>query len=158
MMEKLIECLHSEQCSCVIAQGNNVRTFHRRGIMDLFLTLKNEPELLRGALIADKVVGKAAAALMVLGGVSRVYADNISAPAVAMLQDHGISVSYANIAHHIINRAGTGWCPMEELSRDEHDPEVIRRKVEDFLRGKTAACCSIGRRPDAESNNDGHDL
>ena len=158
MMEKLIERLHSEQCSCVIAQGDNVRTFHRSGIMDLFLTLKNEPELLRGALIADKVVGKAAAALMVLGGVSRVYADNISAPAVAMLQDHGIAVSYANIAHHIINRAGTGWCPMEELSRDDHEPEVIRRKVEDFLRGKTAACCNIGRHPDAGNNNDGRDL
>ncbi len=143
MMEKLIERLHAEQCSCVISNGDSVRSFHRRGIMDLFLVLKNEPSLLRGALVADKVVGKAAAALMVLGGVSRVYADLISAPAVALLQQHDIPVSYSTVADHIINRAGTDWCPMEKLSRDEHDPEVIRRKVEDFLRGRTATSCSI---------------
>ena len=46
-----------------------MRIFRERGVADLFRLLREEPQLLRGAFIADKVVGKGAAALMVLGGV-----------------------------------------------------------------------------------------
>lgn len=140
MINRLIEILHSEKCSCVIACGDNVRTFHRRGIADLFITLKNEPETLRKAIVADKVVGKAAAALMVLGGVRQVYADTISTPALTLLRANGITVDFAVETDHIINRAGTGWCPMEQLSRDEDNPAVIRNKVEEFLRGMNSSC------------------
>lgn len=140
-MNRLTERLHSEQCSCVIATAEGaIRTFHRRGIMDLFITLKNEPDVLRGAMIADKVVGKAAAALMVLGCVSRVYADVISTPAIALLRRHGIAVDFATETDHIINRARTGWCPMEALSRDCDDPATIRDRVEQFLRNSPASC------------------
>lgn len=145
MMNRLIERLHSEQCSCVIATANGaVRTFHRRGIADLFITLKNEPGTLQGAMVADKVVGKAAAALMVLGGVSRVYADVMSTPALALLRRHGITAECATETDHIVNRSGTGWCPMETLSRDCDDPETIRERVEQFLR-KSPAACSIDK-------------
>lgn len=145
MMNRLIERLHSEQCSCVIVTAEGaIRTFHRRGIMDLFITLKNEPGALRGAMVADKVVGKAAAALMVLGGVSQVYADVMSTPAIALLRRHGITVDVATKTDHIINRAQTGWCPMEEISRDSDDPATIRDRVEQFLRNSTASC-SIDR-------------
>lgn len=140
MMHDIIERLYAERCSCVIANGETVRTFHRRGIADLFVTLKNNPDLLRGALVADKVVGKAAAALMVLGGVSHVYADTISAPAIDMLRGHGIRVDFETETNHIINRAGMDLCPMELLSRDERNPEVIRDKVELFLRGIGTTC------------------
>lgn len=140
MMNLLIEKLHSEKCSCVIACGNKIHTFSRRGIADLFITLKNAPELLAGALIADKVVGKAAAALMVIGRVRQVYADVISTPAIDMLRTHGIEVSFATETDYIINRAGTGLCPMEQLSRDENNPEAIRSKVEEFLRGMSTTC------------------
>lgn len=142
MMNRLTEKLHSGSFSCVIATTEGtVRTFHRRGITDLFITLKNEPDVLRGAMVADKVVGKAAAALMVLGGVSRIHADVISTPALSLLQSHGIGVEFTTETDHIVNRAGTGWCPMEELSRDENSPEAIRDKVEQFLRG--SAACSL---------------
>lgn len=141
-MRKLIDLLHSGGYSCVIGMADGtIRTFHRRGIMDLFLTLKNSPEVLRGASIADKVVGKAAAALMVLGGVTRVHADVMSTPAATMLREHGIPFGFDTETDHIINRSGTGWCPMETLSRDEQSPEAIRDKVECFLRG--GASCSI---------------
>ena len=65
----LIDTLFRERCSCVIRSGDVIRIFRERGVKDLFRLLKEEPVMLRGAFIADKVVGKAAAALMVLGGV-----------------------------------------------------------------------------------------
>lgn len=56
-----------------------MRIFRERGVADLFRLLHEEPQLLRGAFIADKVVGKGAAALMVLGGVEGLFADVVSA-------------------------------------------------------------------------------
>ncbi len=41
-----------------------MRIFRERGVADLFRLQHEEPQLLRGAFIADKVVGKGAAALM----------------------------------------------------------------------------------------------
>ena len=41
---------------------------------------------MRGAQIADKVIGKAAAVLMVLGRVQEVYTDIISEPALVLLR------------------------------------------------------------------------
>ena len=69
--QNVIDCLFIENCSCVIRNGDTVRIFHERGIKDLFRLLKTEREFLDGAFVADKVVGKGAAALMVLGGVDR---------------------------------------------------------------------------------------
>lgn len=140
-MKRLIEKLHSEACSCVIDNGTDLRTFHRKGIMDLFITLKNEPQLLNGASVAEKVVGKAAAALLRLGGVSRVYADVISTPAIDMLKEYGIAVEYGTETARIMNRDGTDTCPMELISGNETSPRAIRDSIETFLRGGGA--CGI---------------
>lgn len=70
MMEDLIRLLHGGDHSLVVANGN-VYTFNGRGVTDLYALLREDPGFLKGASIADKVVGKAAAALMILGGVKR---------------------------------------------------------------------------------------
>ena len=57
-MEELINLLHSGGYSCVIANGDNIRTFTQRGVADLYDLLTQEPDFLKGASIADKVVGK----------------------------------------------------------------------------------------------------
>ena len=72
-MEELINLLHTGGYSCTIANGGKIRTFTQRGVADLYDLLTQEPEFLKGALIADKVVGKGAAALMILGGIRIIY-------------------------------------------------------------------------------------
>ena len=70
---QLIDLLHVEACSCVIRNGDVTRIFRERGVKDLYRLLEEEPELLDGAFVADKVVGKGAAALMILGGVGFMF-------------------------------------------------------------------------------------
>ncbi|MDE6374172.1 MAG: DUF1893 domain-containing protein, partial [Alistipes sp.] len=53
---ELVDRLHAEGCSCVIGNGAQVRIFHQRGVKDLYRLLNEEPELLEGAFVADKVV------------------------------------------------------------------------------------------------------
>ena len=62
----------------------------------------------RGASVADKIVGSAAAHIYALLGVKEVYAEVLSVGGA------NISCSYGTLATEIINRQGTGLCPMEQ--------------------------------------------
>lgn len=111
-MEELINILHTGNHSLVVG-GEAIHTYDGRGVSDLFRLSHDSPSPLRGSLIADKVVGKGAAALMAWAGVGKVYADVISRPALDLLQDNAIPTTYTKLVPHIINHAGTGMCPLE---------------------------------------------
>ena len=132
-MHTLIPLLHSGNFSCVIRKGDAVRTFTQRGVADLFHLLTTDAPFLLGSSIADKVVGKGAAALMVKGGVVRVHADVISAPALALLKESGVAVSYAEVVESIRNRAGTDMCPVEKRCLPLENIDEMVSEIRDFL-------------------------
>ena len=133
-MKELIAILHGEKLTLVVrSEDGEIHRFIQRGVKDLLSLVTERPELLRGALVADKAVGKAAAACMVTGGIRQVYADVMSEPALTLLEAHGVKASYGQLVDHIINRAGNDWCPMERLSRDVDDPTAIIQKIKDFF-------------------------
>lgn len=111
---KAVERLHEEQCSCVVRNGETMRSFHQRGVSDLWRLLHEEPDLLRGAFIADKVVGKGAAALMAAGDVRGLYARTVSRPALDLLAEAGI--------------------PVEQLCADARTPEECLPRIAEFIR------------------------
>ena len=130
---QLIDRLHAERCSCVIGNGGQTRLFRERGVADLYRLLTEEPALLDGAFVADKVVGKGAAALMILGGVKEVYADTISTPALELLTARGVRTTYALEVPHIVDRTQTDWCPVEKLCRDCRTAEECLEPIRDFI-------------------------
>lgn len=134
-MEDLIRLLHEGGYSLIVANGE-VDTFTGRGVSDLYKILNEDPGYLAGASVADKVVGKAAAALMILGQIKELYADVISVPAIALLKESGIKVSYRIEVPHIINRAGTGWCPLETLCYELQDPRECFLRIQEFMNKK----------------------
>lgn len=128
---KAINTLHREKCSCVIAlPDGSVIIGHNRGVKDLF----EMQSALSGAFIADKVVGKGAAALMVTGRVRGVYANVISRPALALLQENDINVSYKTLVDNIINRAGTDICPVEKLTAKCTTASECLPLIEQFIK------------------------
>lgn len=133
-MKALIDLLHREGCSCVIRNGEQVRTFWERGVKDLHRLYTSEPNFLRGAEVADKVIGRAAAALMIMGGVKRIYADTISQLAVELLSRSDIEVSYGVVVPHIINRSKSGLCPLESATKDICSLEQIVEIIDNFVR------------------------
>lgn len=92
-----------------------------------------EPELLDGAFVADKVVGKGAAALMAAGRVRELFADVVSHAALELLNGAGIPVSYTVAVPHIINRAGDGICPVERLCAGARTAAECLPLIEGFL-------------------------
>jgi iron complex outermembrane receptor protein len=136
-MDALITLLHEGAYSCVIRKGAEVRTFHKRGVADLYFLLENEPEFLLGAFVADKVVGKGAAALMVLGGVKHVYTDVISTPALDLFKTYGVEVSFSETTDRIVNRTKDGLCPVETLCLDLDSPADMLNEIRQFINNRT---------------------
>jgi iron complex outermembrane receptor protein len=136
-MEALISLLHEGAYSCVIRKGAEVRTFHKRGVADLYFLLENEPEFLLGAFVADKVVGKGAAALMVLGGVKHVYTDVISTPALDLFKTYGVEVAFSVVTDRIVNRTKDGLCPVETLCLDLDSPADMLNEIRQFINNRT---------------------
>lgn len=115
-LNKLIEALHKNECSLVLEdQGGNVRLFYKKGVRDLEYLLDHEPEALKGATAADKVVGKAAAGMMAYGGLKEVYADVLSRKALPLLQANGVAYSYGQIVDNIVIPKGDTRCPLEKI-------------------------------------------
>lgn len=129
-MKALIELLHSKGCSCVIRNGEVVREYYQRGIKELY---KVDSKFLNGASVADKVIGRAAAALLILGGVKRLYADTISQLALDILSKSDMEVSYSQAVPHIINRTKTGLCPLESATKELESLEQIFAVVDKFI-------------------------
>ena len=126
--------LHSSGCSLVVVDRHgDVHTYSSRGVADLYRLITSGSDVLEDADLADKVVGKGAAALMVLGRIHHLYADVVSRPALEMLREATIEVEYSTLVDGIINRAGTGPCPVETLCLPLSRPEDCLRAISTFL-------------------------
>lgn len=130
---ELKDILHKGNYSCVIYNHGAIIDCRERGVKDLFRILKTCPATLNGAIVADKVVGKGAAALLILGAVKQIHADVLSKPAFNLLNATDIIVSYEELVENINNRAGTGICPVEDLCIDCVTATDCLPLIEDFV-------------------------
>lgn len=130
MMKRLIEILTATGCSLVVENRGEVQTYGKKGVRDLVWLLDNEPWRLRGARVADKVVGKASAGLLVQSDVREVYAQVMSRLATPLLDQAGIAYSYGELVDHIIIPEGDTRCPLEQIVT----PAVTAHEVEQLLR------------------------
>ena len=135
-MEKLKTLIseHDEVRGVVQAATGEIREFHRPGVADFFAMLTTEPAFLRDAVIADRIIGRGAAFLLVKGGVREVFAFVMSEPAREVLQKAGIKVSCDRLEPKIVNRDGTGTCPVEMAVMDTESPDEAFLRIEAFLR------------------------
>lgn len=116
--------LLSEGASLVVVNGGGILTYNEHGIKTL---LSLQSGSLSGSFVADKIVGKAAAMMLVRGGTIEVYAEIISEPALAVFKRHKVICLYGTLVPNIINRDKTGICPMEQAVLGVDD---IRRAYE----------------------------
>ncbi len=134
MTDKLKEAMLSLKGHTVCAVYNETLNLSReRGLKPLIGWLEEDPDFLRGACVADKIIGRAAAFIMVHAGAAEVYAGVISHGALSVFEEAGIPCTYTNTCIAISNRRGDGICPMEKAVSRIKDPkeayETLREKV-----------------------------
>ena len=139
ILESAKEQLHNNNFSIVIVGENDVYTSTKHGVAPLLEILDGGNDVIKNSFAADKVVGKAAALLMVKGGVKEVYADIISSHALDVFEKYKIKTYYGNLVEYIINRDKTGMCPMEKAVLEVYEPntayDVLKKKIAEMRKG-----------------------
>ena len=130
--ERALLLLRENDYTCALCLGERVITSSRRGVAPL-LELVRAGKDLAGFGAADKVVGKAAAFLYVLLGIEKLHALVLSIPAKEVLERYGIGVTYDVLVDRIRNRAGDGFCPMEQAVSTVEDPREALTQIEETL-------------------------
>ncbi len=126
--------------SCVIAKdGVIVQQLEGRGLSPLLAAFDADRKFVSQALVHDRVVGRAAAAIYALGAARQVIADVMSEDAAAFLKARGIACVSAKSVKEIRNRAGDGSCPLESAVKGLDDPkkmvEVLRATLGKLKKG-----------------------
>ena len=124
--------LFENEYSIVVVKENEiVYKSESKGLQSLISLYKTKKNTLEDSSIADKVIGRAAALILVDSNIKEVYADLISQNAIDILDKSNIPYEYKTQVKEIRNRDNTGMCPMEELSLKCVSADELIEKIEE---------------------------
>ncbi|WP_040213098.1 DUF1893 domain-containing protein [Clostridium polynesiense] len=128
--------LKKDNVVCAVLKEGKYYYSSERGIKPILTWINHGGKLLENASIADKVIGKAAALLLVYGGIKEAYTPILSEHALWVFKDYDIEVEYDTLVPYIINRDRTGICPMEQKVMDIRKDEEAFKVLSDFINKK----------------------
>lgn len=129
-LEMVKQKLYEANASLVVLYANGEsKEYYKNRINDIKEILQKDKTALKGAIIADKVIGKVAASILAVAGVKEIYADVISKYAIPVLEENGIKYEYRNLAEYVQNNDKSGMCPMENKYKDEKDIRKIYNEM-----------------------------
>jgi len=102
----------------------------------LFTCLKENKDQLQGSVVFDKIVGRAAAYLCIIGRVKEIYTPLASESAITVLKENNIKIGALNTIPLIKNRENTDTCPMEKLASVCKSPEEFYKALEEKMSPK----------------------
>jgi hypothetical protein len=94
-----------------------------KGIRPHLEAIETHGEALRGTLMVDKIVGRAAALLILYSEAAEAHTQVLSRPGKQVLDQHGVATTYEELVDHIKMEDGRIYCPFERMVQDVNDPE-----------------------------------
>ncbi|MFA5523610.1 MAG: DUF1893 domain-containing protein [Tissierellales bacterium] len=117
----------------IVKEGKIIFTSTDKGIKPMYTAVLDLKEDLKGASVADRVIGRAAAILCKHVDIKGLYTKLISHEAIKVFEDTTISFFYDESSPYIKNRDKTDMCPVEKLSQNVNNPEELIQKISHFL-------------------------
>ena len=93
-----------------------------KGIRPHLEAIETHGEALRGTLMVDKIVGRAAALLILYSGAAEAHAQVLSRPGKQVLDMNDLPTSYVELVDHIKMKDGRIYCPFERMVQNISDP------------------------------------
>ncbi len=121
------------RAECVIVKDGLVESQRGNGVMPLLNFHDHSPWHFAGAIVVDKVVGRAAAMIAIHGKAFAVYGEVMSQDALELLGKYGIPAGCDQLVPQILNASRTGLCPLEQAVAGIEDPALavaaLRRRI-----------------------------
>lgn len=132
--------IKNNQAECVVVKDGKIVKIERgRGVSPLLRLYDREKEIMKNAVIVDKVIGRAAAMIAICGKAEFVHGRIMSEDAQSLLKDHNIASSCELKVKRILNRKRDGLCPLEKSVEGITDPEkalaAMRKKIAQLMKG-----------------------
>jgi len=132
-----IDKLKNSEYKLVVVKDDEIKYKSKEdSISSIVDLLDNRPELLKNAIVADKVIGRAVAMVCDYGKVKFCYGTIMSKGASNLFKKANISYEAKNNVEYIKNRDNTDLCPIEKLTlKVDHSSEGIAQ-IKEFLNKK----------------------
>lgn len=134
IFDRAKEMIAAEEATFVVIRNNQI-IYHDKGngVRPIMKVLDSNPEILKDAIIVDKIIGKAAAMMLSMGKSVRVHGNLMSQAAAEYLERKGIEHSYERCINVISNRTGDGICPLERAVADIEDEQEAYNKLKETI-------------------------
>jgi hypothetical protein len=106
----------------IYSDGRLIFQSASKGIRPHLEAIETHGEALRGTLMVDKIVGRAAALLILYSGADEAQAQVLSRPGKKVLDMHGLPTSYVELVDYIKMKDGSIYCPFERMVQGVTDP------------------------------------
>jgi len=107
----------------ILKEGKPLLESQEEGMKPLLTALKSFGRTrLRGTVVVDKIIGKAAALLIAYSEPREVYCGTLSQRAESVFRRHRLTYHAERIVPEILCRTGDGLCPFEKAVQDSETP------------------------------------
>lgn len=128
----------SDRYCGIVCRNGQITPLAGKGVSPLLDLLDAPGQRLKGAAVADKIIGKASAWILVSAGAAAVYTPVMSRGAEQIFRRFGIRAEYDVLTDRIIRRDGNGTCPMElavgDIDSAEEAVAAVRRRRQELRR------------------------
>lgn len=132
-VDEAVRMIADRRAECVLVKGGTLEARRGRGVMPLLEFYDQTPKRFSGAVVVDKVIGRAAAMIALRGKVRAVYGEIMSEDAFELLESRGVPAAYGQLVPRILNAKRDGLCPLEQSVAGIEDPEralkALRRRI-----------------------------
>jgi hypothetical protein len=108
---------------CIVRDGEVLFEGASRGISGFLDAVESLGGRLKGASVADRVVGKAVGLLCVDSRVGAVYASTLSRDAKQLFDHCSVNVEWGELVESILDAGRRETCPFERLAAGIADPK-----------------------------------
>lgn len=123
--------LEKDYSIVLVKENEIVNTSRKNGLLPILDLYNNDKSILENAIVADKVIGKAAALILKEANIKELYAELISENAIELLDKTNIKYRYNKKVREIRNRDNTDICPMEELALESNNADELIEKIKE---------------------------
>jgi len=120
----------------IYKEGNLIFESNLGGIRPHLKAINELGKKLEGTLMVDKILGRAAAFLVIYSKAAEAITAVVSSPGKAVLEKYGVKFSYSEEVPHIKMKNGVIYCPFESMVQGIEDPveayHAIVEKMESF--------------------------
>ena len=100
-LEKVKEDLKEKNASLVVLKDGNINEYYQERVKDLVEILTQNKDGLKGATVADRMIGKVAASIMAKAGVKELYTLKLSKIAIPVLEEYNITYEYGELIDYV---------------------------------------------------------